>query len=104
METIHLDKYDASKQQEPTKDAAPATPSWRDRLLRGGEDIGREVHLAAGKIAGFVKTHPGATAVAALGVGLFAARGKHRLLKAAYGAFALPYLKRQLGDATVATG
>jgi hypothetical protein len=102
MQTIHIDKYDAENRAQPAAEQS-AGSSWTERFSRGGAGLQREVGAAVSKVARFVKANPGATALAALGVGLFAAPGKHRLLKAAYGAFALPYLKRQIVGATPST-
>jgi hypothetical protein len=105
METIHIDRYDDAShnddQGQPRSGqqaAQPETVPWYARFMPQGMEMPQSVGDATQKVTTFVKERPGAALVAALGVGLLFSGGlrRHKLLKAAFGAFGVPYLQRNL--------
>lgn len=105
METIHIDRYDDAAQNddqgEPRsgkQSAQPETVPWYARFLPQDMTMPEGLGEATKKVSSFVKERPTAAIVAAVGLGLLLSGGlrRHKLLKAAFGVFGLPYLQRQL--------
>ncbi len=113
METIHIDRYDDASQND--SQTGPASKErgtsgrveqgeqaqpWYARFLPGDMSMPASLGDATQRVATFVKEKPAAAAVAALGIGLFLSGGlrKNKLLKAAFGAFGVPYLQRSIAS------
>lgn len=105
METIHIDRYDAEQSREGGQASAgqPQPQPWFARFLPGGA-LPKDLEVPAGlseashKVTSFVKQRPGVAIAAALGVGFLLKGGlrRHPLLKSAFAAFGVPYLRRQI--------
>ena len=105
METIHIDRYDAEQHhQDGSREAVgqPQPQPWFARFLPGGVmpknlEIPAGVSEASHKVTAFVKERPGVAIAAALGVGFLLKGGlrRHPLLKSAFAAFGVPYIRRQ---------
>lgn len=99
METIHIDRYDAEQNgggsQEQPKAGGPQ--AWYARFMPNDLAVPQNVQDASQKVATFVKERPGVAIATALGVGFLLKGGlrRHPLLKSAFAAFGVPYLRRQ---------
>lgn len=104
METIHIDRYDAEQNQGGSSESSgqPQPQPWFARFLPGGVmpknlEIPAGLNEASHKVTSFVKERPGVAIAAALGVGFLLKGGlrRHPLLKSAFAAFGVPYIRRQ---------
>lgn len=106
METIHIDRYDADHGQGSSGTSTTAQPQpqpWYARFLPEGALPGNlaippSINEASHKVTAFVKERPGVAIAAALGVGFLLKGGlrRHPLLKSAFAAFGVPYIRRQV--------
>jgi hypothetical protein len=101
METIHIDRYDAEHGHGESHDDGAsrkhAEQPWYARFMPNDLAVPQSVGEAGSKVASFVKQRPGVAIAAALGMGFLLRGGvrRHPLLKSAFAAFGVPYLRRQ---------